>query len=241
VEKEICAAADEQVATLFDPRRDAAIVVGARDWHPGVLGIVASRLARKYHRPAIVIGFDSAGAGKGSGRSIEGLSIVDALMRCEKWLEKFGGHEMAAGLSLREENFAAFAQAFRNAARQMLSDEALQARLHLDQEVAFSDLKADLLEWHELLEPFGAGNAQPTFVARAVEPTIAPRVLKERHLVLRLRQRNHHARAIFFEGASEPLPVPPWDVAFRIQADEYQGEKRLQVHVQALRAASAPG
>ena len=239
VEREICAAANEQVAASFKPERDAAIVVGARGWHPGVLGIVASRLARKYHRPSIVIGFDTSGAGKGSGRSIDGLSMVEALKRCERFLEKFGGHEMAAGLSLREENFGAFADAFRQQAREMLSDEALQARLHLDQEVAFSDLKSDLLEWQELLEPFGAGNAQPTFFARAVEPTIAPRVLKEKHLVLRLRQRNHHARAIFFEGASEPLPASPWDVAFRIQADEYQGEKRLHVQVQALRAASA--
>ena len=113
VEKEIFAAADEQVSRSFDPTRDAAIVAGARDWHPGVLGIVASRLVRKYHRPAIVIGFDSSGLGKGSGRSIDGLSLVAALTCCDQWLEKYGGHEMAAGLTIREENLSAFSEAFR--------------------------------------------------------------------------------------------------------------------------------
>ena len=238
VEKEICAAAEEQVAENFDPARDAAIVVGAREWHPGVLGIVASRLARKYHRPAIVIGFDEEGIGKGSGRSIEGLSLVAALRCCHDRLEKYGGHEMAAGLTIREENFTGFAEEFRRCAGEILSAEALQARLHLDHEVAFSDLNSDLLGWHEALEPFGNGNAQPTFFAREVEPTVAPRVVKEKHLVLRLRQRNRHARAIFFDGALVTLPAPPWDIAFRIQSDEYQGEKRLQMHVQAVRASS---
>jgi len=239
VEREICAAAEEQVARSFDPTRDAAIVVGARDWHPGVLGIVASRLAKKYHRPAIVIGFDADGLGKGSGRSIEGLSLVEALGQCEVWLEKFGGHEMAAGLTLREENIAQFSDAFRAAAREVLTDDNLQARLHLDYELTFAELNGDLLRWHEMLEPFGHGNVQPTFFAREVEPAVTPRVVKEKHLVLRLRQRNHHARAIFFGGAAEELPPPPWDVAFRIESNEYQGEKRMQVHVQALRA-SAP-
>ena len=167
VEKKIVSEAEEELAKSFDPARDAAIVVGARDWHPGVLGIVASRLARKYHRPAVVVGFDSSGLGKGSGRSIEGFSLVEALGRCEKWLEKFGGHEMAAGLTVREEDFLGFANAFRETARELLSDEKLQPRLHLDHELAFSDLNGDLLRWHQALQPFGNGNLQPLFFARA--------------------------------------------------------------------------
>jgi single-stranded-DNA-specific exonuclease len=238
VEKKIFAEAEEALAKSFDPARDAAIVVGSRDWHPGVLGIVASRLARKYHRPAIVVGFDSSGLGKGSGRSIEGLSLVEALGHGEKWLEKFGGHEMAAGLTVREENFPAFADAFRQAARELLSDEELQPRLHLDHELAFSEFDGDLLHWHLALQPFGNGNLQPMFFARGVEPAVAPQILKEKHLVLRLKQRNHFRRAIFFDGALSPLPSSPWDMAFRLSADEYEGETRLQIHVEALRAAA---
>jgi single-stranded-DNA-specific exonuclease len=237
VERKICGEAEEELKQLFDPNRDAAIVLGSRDWHPGVLGIVASRLARKYHRPTILVAFDSSGLGKGSGRSIEGLSLVEALARCEAHLEKFGGHEMAAGLAVREENFAAFADAFRMAAREMLSEEKLQPRLHLDHELTFSQLNAELLHWHRALEPFGSGNLQPMFFARAVEPTVTPQILKEKHLVLRLRQGNRFQRAIFFDGASSPLPGAPWDMAFRLQADEYEGETRLQIHVEALRTA----
>lgn len=238
VEKKIFAEAEEALAKSFDPARDAAIVVGSRDWHPGVFGIVASRLARKYHRPAIVVGFDSSGLGKGSGRSIEGLSLVEALGHGEKWLEKFGGHEMAAGLTVREENFPAFADAFHQAARELLSDEKLQPRLHLDHELAFSELDGDLLQWHLALQPFGSGNLQPMFLARGVEPAVAPQILKEKHLVLRLKQKNHFRRAIFFDGALSPLPSSPWDMAFRLSADEYEGETRLQIHVEALRAAA---
>ena len=238
VEKRIFGQAEEELAKTFDPDRDAAIVVGARDWHPGVLGIVASRLARKYHRPTVVVGFDSTALGKGSGRSIEGFSLVEALGHCEKWLEKFGGHEMAAGLTVREENFTAFADAFRKAARTLLSDEHLQPRLHLDHELAFSELDTELLHWHQVLQPFGSGNRQPMFLARGVEPAVAPQIVKEKHLVLRLRQKNHFRRAIFFDGASSPLPASPWDMAFRLNADEYEGETRLQIHVEALRAAA---
>ncbi len=238
VERKIFDEAEEQLAKAFDPERDAAIVLGAREWHPGVLGIVASRLARKHHRPAIMVAFDSNGLGKGSGRSIEGLSLVEALGHCEEWLEKFGGHEMAAGLTMREEQFPAFADAFRKAARTLLSEEKLQPRLHLDHELAFSELNADLLRWCQVLEPFGSGNLQPMFFARAVESAVAPQILKEKHLVLRLRQKNHFQRAIFFDGASSALPCPPWDMAFRVNADEYEGETRLQIQVEALRAAA---
>jgi len=239
VEKAVLAAAEEEVSREFKPERDAAIVVGRAAWHPGVVGIVASRLMRKYHRPTIVVGFESDGLGKGSGRSIEGFSIIEALGRCQEHLEKFGGHEMAAGLTVKQENFDAFAGNFRSTAKELLSEEQLQPCLHLDSEVALSDLNSELLRWHEMLQPFGNGNPQPLFFARDVEPAAQPQLLKEKHLVLRLRQRNYHQRAIYFDGAASALPVAPWDVAFRISSDEYEGQTRLQLHVQALRASNS--
>jgi single-stranded-DNA-specific exonuclease len=238
VEKRICVEAEELLEKAFDPQRDAAIVLGSRDWHPGVLGIVASRLARKYHRPTILVAFDPAGLGKGSGRSIEGLSLVEALNPCAPHLEKFGGHEMAAGLAMREEKFEAFAAAFKQAARDLLTDDDLRPRLHLDHELAFSQLNDELLRWQQALEPFGNANPRPLFFAREVAPAAEPQVLKERHLVLRLRQRNHFRRAIFFDGATAPLPPPPWDIAFRVSADEYEGETRLQIQVEAVRTTA---
>lgn len=237
VEKQVFAEADEQVATTFREERDAAILVAAREWHPGVVGIVASRLTRKYCRPTIVIAFDDHGIGKGSGRSIEGLSLIEVLARCATQLEKFGGHEMAAGLTIREENLASFADAFRAAARELVSEEQLQPCLRVDHELTFRELNYDLLQWHEMLQPFGSGNPQPLFFARSVEPVFAPQPVKEKHLALRLRQGKYHQRAIFFDGASVDLPPPPWDIAFEISADVYEGETRLQMQVQAVRSA----
>jgi single-stranded-DNA-specific exonuclease len=212
-------------------------VVGERGWHPGVLGIVASRIARRYHRPTIVIGFDENGIGKGSGRSIEGLNLVEALGACAATLDKFGGHEMAAGLSLHEKNFNLFAEEFRKAARGLLSDQALQPCVRLDHELAFTEIDIDFLRWHEMLQPFGNGNRQPLFLARAVEPVAPPRVVNDKHLIFRLRQGNRHRRAVYFDGVTNPLPPTPWDIAFRIRADEYEGETLVAMHIEAVRAA----
>ena len=238
VEKQIFLAAEEKIVGEFDSTRDAAIVVSARGWHPGVLGIVASRLSRKYHRPAIVIGFDDDGVGKGSGRSIEGLNLVEALTRCADKIDRYGGHEMAAGLTIQEKNVDLFSKEFRQIARELLSAENLQRRLRLDHELEFSELNFDFLYWHEMLQPFGNGNPQPLFFARGVEPAAVPRVVSEKHLVLRLRQRNYYQRAIYFDGASVTLPPAPWDIAFRIRSDEYEGETRLEMQVHALREST---
>ena len=224
----------------------AAIVVGARGWHPGVLGIVASRLMRTHHRPTLVVGFDESGVGKGSGRSIEGLSLVGALGRCAELLQKFGGHEMAAGLTMQETGFLQFQTDFTEIARTLLSDEQLKPYLRLDAEVTLAELDADFLGCHELLQPFGMGNPQPTFFARGVTPVSEPRIMKEKHYRFMLRQPLRGGRgyvpavpAVFFNGVRTPLPTPPWDMAFQVEANEYRGETSLQVQVQALRSAVA--
>jgi single-stranded-DNA-specific exonuclease len=237
VEKQILASAIETLDKYFDAAKDAAVVAGARGWHPGVLGIVASRIVRKYHRPAIVIGFDENGLGKGSGRSIEGLNLVEALTCCASTLDKYGGHEMAAGLALHEENFERFAEAFRSIARKLLSEEALQPCLRLDHELPFTEIDVEFLRWHELLQPFGNGNPQPLFFARGVEPVAQPRVVNEKHLIFRVRQGDRHRRAVYFDGATNQLPPPPWDIAFRIGADEYDGQTLVAMHIEAVRAA----
>jgi len=239
LETQIFAAATEKIDNEFDAARDAAIVVGARSWHPGVLGIVASRIVRKYHRPAIVIGFDDNGIGKGSGRSIEGLNLIEALNRCADSLDKYGGHEMAAGLAVREENFHRFAEAFRTIARELLSEEALRPCLRLDHELAFTDIDVEFLRWHEMLQPFGNGNPQPLFFAREIEPVVPPRVVNEKHLIFRLRQGDRHRRAVYFDGMAKQLPPPPWDIAFRIRADEYGGETLVAMQIEAVRQAES--
>jgi single-stranded-DNA-specific exonuclease len=235
IEKQVFLAAEEQIGRDFDPMRDAAIVVAANGWHPGVLGIVASRISRKYHRPTIVIGLEANGIGKASGRSIEGLNLVEALQRCSGTLQKFGGHEMAAGLTIQEKDVERFSEAFHRAARELLSEEYLQPCLRLDHELAFSELNGDFLRWHEMLQPFGNGNPAPVFFAREVEPVGPLRVVNNKHRILRLRQGNYHRRAVYFDSADIPLPPGPWDIAFRIRRDEYEGETVLGMQIQAVR------
>ena len=238
VEHQICQAAEDKIAAA-SLSEGSAIVLGERGWHPGVLGIVASRIAKNHHRPTIIVGFDEQGLGKGSGRSIPGLSLVTVLGQCGDLLERFGGHEMAAGLTIREENFPVFVGTFEESCRVRLGNGLLEPSLHLDAELSLREVNWELLRWHELLQPFGQGNPQPLFLARGVESAAPPMILKEKHLLLRLRQNGRSQRAIFFGGAEEPLPRLPWDVAFRIGADEYDGEIRVQLQVEALRAAAA--
>ena len=238
VENDVLSAAEAQLAEWFDPARDAAIVVGAAGWHPGVVGIVASRVLRRHHRPTIVIGFDENGMGKGSGRSIAGLSLVQALGECAPLLEKFGGHEMAAGVTLQAARFAEFRDAFRACARALLTDEQLQPHLRLDAELTLADIGFDLLEQHAALQPFGMANPEPVFFARGVTLGAEPRVLKEKHRSLVLRQGGAKARAIWFNSADQPMPRLPWDVAFTVERNEYQGAVSAQMQVKAVRAAA---
>lgn len=213
----------------------ASVVVGARGWTPGVVGIVAARLARHFHRPSIVIAFDENGLGKGSGRSITGLSLVSALKPCASLLVKFGGHEMAAGLTIREENLTAFIFEFEKTVASMLGADDLIPRLHLDCELTLSEITDELWQAQNLFEPYGMANPRPTYWLRGVYPARPPMVMKEKHLRLMLRDRQMERSAVFFGGASEPLPPPPWDVAFHMETNTYRGETSLELHVTHLR------
>lgn len=238
VEERVVIEAEKQINGWFDPALHAAIVVGAPGWHPGVIGIAASRVQKRYHRPTFVIGFDEDGIGKGSGRSVEGLSLVAALDRCGMHLEKFGGHAMAAGLTLREDSFPAFRDAFLCAARAMLTDEWLLPRLRLDGELALNDVTLNLLDHLDALQPFGIGNHTPVFFARKVSLVGEPRVMKEKHLSLSFRHSRGETRAVWFGAAKHELPRLPWDIAFTVERNEYQGIVRPQVQIKAVREAA---
>jgi single-stranded-DNA-specific exonuclease len=238
VERNVTQEVEAWIEGYFDPQRHAAIVAGNDDWHDGVLGIVASRVMRRYHRPTLVVGFNSDGMGKGSGRSIQGLSLVEALGRCSQYLYQFGGHEMAAGLTLRRENFPAFRKAFESVASQLLEGAELSRTLRLDHEVTLSQIDFALLEEQESFEPYGMSNEQPLLLVRGVTPAWEPRVLKDRHVKFDFLSQRRKISAIFFNGAEEDLPRPPWDVAFRLERNDFQGRVEPQIHVVALRSSS---
>lgn len=238
VERRVAAEMEAWVDSNFDPTRHATIVAGSRDWHQGVLGIVASRITRRHHRPTLVVAFDESGAGKGSGRSIEGLSLVAALRRCEPHLGNFGGHDMAAGLHVRESEFDAFRESFERVAQEMVTDDMLVPRMRMTAQIGLAEFGEDLLAAQAMLEPFGMGNTQPLLIVRGLHPAAPPRVLKEKHYRYVFRDGGRMMAAIHFNGAEQPLPKPPWDVAFHLERNDYNGRSEPQMQVVAVRSAA---
>lgn len=239
VEHTIFAEAEALLRETCDPVRDAAIVIGSRQWHPGVVGIVAARLMRAHHRPAIVIAFDKNGSGKGSGRSIPGVSLIDGIEACRDLLVNGGGHQMAAGVSLHWDQLDAFRRRFCDHIRLTTPPECLLRKVETDIEVRLADLDLRLLDTYQLLEPFGSHNPQPMLLARDVQQGGAHRVLSDKHLKLTLYQDGAYRDAVWFNAPLDQVPPPPWDVAFTIQRNVFRGRESLQLLVQHLRHASS--
>ena len=237
-EEKIRNEAMEMLSRSFSPSRDSVIVLGSRTWHPGVVGIVASLLMRRYHKPTFVISLDENGVGKGSGRSIPGVSLVQAIHACADTLISGGGHDMAAGLVIHEDMIDAFRAKFDTFVRENVDADKLKPMLSIDAEVTFPELTLDLLDSYELLEPFGNSNPQPVFMSRNVMLTDAPRHLQGNHLRLGLRQGSHECDAMYFNGGSVRLPDPPWDIAFTIDRNVWRGRTTLSISIQDIRPAS---
>ena len=237
LEKRIRDEAMKMLLANFDPVNDPVIVLGSRDWHPGVVGIVASRLMRMYYKPTFIIAIDEHGVGKGSGRSVEGISLVGAIRACDEHLITGGGHDMAAGLSVDEDKLDAFREGFGKYVLDSTSTSERTPRIYVDAEIDFEQLSLKFLDSYELLQPFGSKNPQPLFMSKQVWLTEAPRRLKNQHLKLFMRQGVVEHDAIFFGGGERDLPDPPWDVAFTIDRNTFRGVTSLQVVIQDIRAA----
>ena len=238
-EEKIRNEAMDMLSRTFSPSRDNVIVLGSRTWHPGVVGIVASLLMRRYHKPTFIISLDENGIGKGSGRSIPGVSLVQAIHACSDSLISGGGHDMAAGLVIHEDMIDTFRAQFDAFVRDSVDADKLKPTLCIDAEVSFPELSLDLLDSYELLEPFGNSNPQPVFMSRNVMLTDAPRHLQGNHLRLGLRQGCHECDAMYFNGGSVRLPDPPWDIAFTIDRNVWRGRTTLSISIQDIRPASA--
>ncbi len=226
-----------QLEEWFDPETSPVIVVGSRSWHPGVVGIVASRLMRQFHKPAFVISIDKEGVGKGSGRSIEGISLVEAIQYAGDLLITGGGHHMAAGLSVHEKNLKPFRESFGEFVKKETEIKKIVPEVWVDAEVSLEELSLEFLKSYDLLQPFGSHNPQPVFISRRVWLTESPRKLKNSHLKLFLRQDYHERDAIFFGGGDRDLPPPPWDIIYTINRNVFRGRTSLQLTIVDVRAA----
>lgn len=237
VEQQVHAEAEAMLLSIGDIDQVSAIVLGSRNWHPGVIGIVASRISRLCHRPTILVAIDENGIGKGSGRSIPGFSLVEAIDICRDHLLGGGGHAMAAGISVTEAKLDAFRSAFQDAAREALSKEEMTAVLEFDAEVKLRDLSLGFFESYKLLEPFGQKNTEPLFLCRRVNPRLPGRVMKEKHLRIILAQEGASMEARWFNAPVGNLPPAPWDVAMRLQRGWFRGQEQWQLTLEAVREA----
>lgn len=209
-------------------------IVLARDgWHPGVIGIVASRLVEEFGRPVIMIALDGD-TGKGSGRGIPAIDLHLALSRSSEHLMRFGGHRAAAGITIAKSEVPAFARRFNEVAASMLTPEDLVPEVRIDMEVAIERADDDLEKMLRHFEPFGIGNPTPVLVARGVSLAAAPKVVGKDGLKLRLATGAGELEAIGW-GMSGRLGefsvATPVDIAFRLERDEYRGMSRLQARI----------
>jgi single-stranded-DNA-specific exonuclease len=217
----------------------AAIVLSSRDWHLGVVGIVAARLVDRFHRPSAVIAVDENGIGKGSARTVEGFDLYRGLSACRDLLDAFGGHPSAAGLTIQESRVEEFRRRFCDVAAQWATGRLVRPTLHVDAEVNLTEVNFDLIQELESLHPFGAGNPEPTLAVRGLD-VVEARVVGDKHLKLRVRQgRSFIFDSIGFRmGSLQALGLKsgrPVDLAFSPERNHWNGYDRVQLRIKAVR------
>ncbi|MGD0949156.1 MAG: single-stranded-DNA-specific exonuclease RecJ [Candidatus Binatia bacterium] len=232
---------------LFQVERDGyleerrSIVLASADWHPGVIGIVASRLVDRFYRPTVLLAIDAqTGVARGSGRSIRGLDLYEALKACRHLVEGFGGHRMAAGLSIRQERIPAFAEHFEAAVRAATRPDDFIPQIMVEAELSFGEIGDHLVQELAQLEPHGPGNPEPVFLTRGAI-VVSRRIVGENHLKLYLRSGDRALSAIGFGMAD--LPVEDGavlDILFSPELNEWNGSTSLQLRLRDLRAAGKP-
>ena len=230
----------EGAGKQFDPANQFGLVVASKGWHPGVIGIVASRLVAAYYRPVVVVSFDEDGHGRGSARGIEDFNLLECLRECSEHLTAVGGHTSAAGLGLRQETLPAFRTAFNAAAAARLRGVDLRPVQRVDCWVELSELDMPLLEALQCMQPFGQGHPTPVFAARKLRAVGTPRVVGRNHLKLTVTDGSLNYEAIAFGRADKHLPEV-FDMAFQLEENVWQGRSTLQLNVQDWRRSQIIG
>ena len=246
-ENKIMQEAYDKIDTL-DIKNNPVIVLNADDWHHGVIGIVSSRITEKYSRPSILVSFEGndedtdhlENVGKGSGRSIKGMNLVDALCYCSEHLVKFGGHELAAGLSVTREQLPLFIEKINEFARANLSEEDMVPVIEADCEMDFADASLALADSLQLLEPYGVGNPVPQFIMRNVTVSEVSGVSDNKHTRFTLTDGKTGLSAMYFSNSPADLGVfagDKVDILFNIGINEWQDRKSVQLIIRDIKVA----
>ena len=227
-----------KVNAEVDLEKEKAIVLWDDNWHEGVIGIVASKIKETYHRPAVIISF-SNGAGKGSARSVKGFDLYENLTECRELLDGYGGHPMAAGLTLDRENLADFRTRFSNLAYETLADNDLVNSLDIEGEMDLNLIDGRFMDFLEKLAPFGPGNMTPKFITRHVIPVGNPRLVGNGdHLKFRAKKGETSYDAIGFNMGNhyeKLITGKPIDIAYVVEKNEWQGRTSIQLNIRDIK------
>lgn len=207
IDEDTFADAQQLAEQCFDIEADPAIVLHQEHWHPGVVGIVASRMVERYYKPSIMMATVD-GVAKGSARSVSGFDIYEALKRCEDKILQFGGHKYAAGLTVEIERLEEFREAFNAAVKDLMAEELKTPEIKIDLELSLTDITPRFIKILREFAPFGPSNTRPTFLTRGLEVTGTPRIVGRNHLRFRVRQNGASFDAIGF-GLGEMLTRVP--------------------------------
>ncbi|HZK43304.1 MAG TPA: single-stranded-DNA-specific exonuclease RecJ [Syntrophomonadaceae bacterium] len=241
VEDQILKEAILHVETNVNLDEETILVIGGDNWHPGVIGIVASRLVDKYNRPTIIISWEGD-EGRGSGRSVIDFDLYSALKACDEYLIQFGGHKLAAGLSIEKPQLANLKEALLSYSSSLSLDAVYYKKQLIDLELETEEINSKFTEELKLLEPFGEGNNNPNFVWRGVEIANYSLVGKDKnHFKCKTLPGNIDAIAFGkAEYADEPFDILKYDLAFNMEENEFLGRKSLQLKVRNLKSTITP-
>lgn len=235
IEKEIF----ENVLTKIEQNnlaKNRTIVVGGENWHHGVIGIVSSKITEKYFKPSILLSFEEDGTGKGSGRSIPGFDLHEALMKCENCLEKFGGHSMAVGLTIKKENLEQFYKEFEKIAEENETENIIPI-INVDAKIELDKIDKSVVEDLKQLEPFGEANKTPTFALKNIRIDSIRALSEGKHLKLTLRENNQIINAIGFnigELAEAYKIGDKIDIAGVLEINTFNGIDNLQINIKDI-------
>jgi single-stranded-DNA-specific exonuclease len=234
VEEDITA----KISDLTNLSEEYAVIAGHADWHRGVVGIAASKTVEKYCRPAFIFSIDSEGTARGSGRSIDGCDLMQALKECEDILLQYGGHAMAAGASLRKENIPAFRIRFNAAVAKQLTRENLTPRIYADASIAIPQLTPKFFKTLSRMQPFGPGNMRPVLYSRNVTVEKLKRVGKKgEHLKMSVSQSRQYIEAIAFgfgPRIHEVQSAYQNSLAYTLNENTFNGRTNLQMVVKGI-------
>ena len=228
-----------KVNAEVDLKKDHAIVLGSHNWHAGVVGIAASKLKESFHRPTIIIGFDQEGNGKGSARSISKLNMYNALKESSSQLLNYGGHPMAAGLSLHSNNFETFRSEFLSHVENQLTQKDLEPTIYLDGEIKLEEINTRFMTFLEKLSPFGPKNMRPKFGAFHLDVDGIPKIIGNGdHIRFKVKSGNKSFPVIGFNLAhkyEDLINKHPIDLAFVIEINRWRGQETIQLNVRDIR------